>query len=160
MLNIRLARTGRKRDAHFRVVVSDSVHGRVGRIVETLGHYHPRMPNDAEGRLLIKADRARYWLGHGAQPSLTVKSFLKKVLAEPAPSEEDPAKEDPAKEDPSEEDPAKEDPAKEDPAKENPAKEDPAKENPAEEDQTEEDQTEGSGSGESGSGESGSNESA
>ena len=135
MLNIRLARTGRKRDAHFRVVVSDSVHGRVGRIVETLGHYHPRMPNDAEGRLLIKADRARYWLGHGAQPSLTVKSFLKKVLAEPAPSEEDPAKEDPAKEDP-------------------------AKENPAKEDQTEEDQTEGSGSGESGSGESGSNESA
>ena len=139
MLNIRLARTGRKRDAHFRVVVSDSVHGRVGRIVETLGHYHPRMPNDAEGRLLIKADRARYWLGHGAQPSLTVKSFLKKVLAEPAPSEEDPAKEDPAKE--------------------NPAKENPAKENPAKEDQTEEDQTEGSGSGESGSGESGSGES-
>ena len=84
MLNIRLARTGRKRDAHFRVVVSDSVHGRVGRIVETLGYYHPRMPNDAEGRLHIKADRARYWLGHGAKPSLTVKSFLKDVLAEPA----------------------------------------------------------------------------
>ena len=84
MLNIRLARTGRKRDAHFRVVVSDSVHGRVGRIVETLGYYHPRMANDAEGRLHIKADRARYWLGHGAQPSLTVKSFLKKLLAEPA----------------------------------------------------------------------------
>jgi small subunit ribosomal protein S16 len=94
VLNIRLARTGRKRDAHFRVVVSDSVHGRVGRIVETLGHYHPRMPNDAEGRLYIKADRARYWLGHGAQPSLTVKSFLKKVLAEPAQSEENPAEED------------------------------------------------------------------
>ena len=145
MLNIRLARTGRKRDAHFRVVVSDSVHGRVGRIVETLGHYHPRMPNDAEGRLLIKADRARYWLGHGAQPSLTVKSFLKKVLAEPAPSEEDPAKEDPAKENPAEENPAEENPAEENPAEENPA---------------EENQTEGSGSGESGSGESGSNESA
>ncbi len=94
MLNIRLARTGRKRDAHFRVVVSDSVHGRVGRIVETLGYYHPRMPNDAEDRLHIKADRARYWLGHGAQPSLTVKSFLKKVLAEPAQSEENPAEED------------------------------------------------------------------
>ncbi len=87
MLNIRLARTGRKGDAHFRVVVSDSVHGRVGRIVETLGYYHPRMPNDAEDRLHIKTDRARYWLGHGAKPSLTVKSFLKKVLAEPAQSE-------------------------------------------------------------------------
>lgn len=93
MLNIRLARTGRKRDAHFRVVVSDSVHGRVGRIVETLGYYHPRMANDAEGRLHIKADRARYWLGHGAKPSLTVKSFLKDVLAEPAPSGEDGSRE-------------------------------------------------------------------
>ena len=89
MLNIRLARTGRKRDAHFRVVVSDSVHGRVGRVVETLGFYHPRMPNNAEGRLHIKADRARYWLGHGAKPSPTVKSFLKDVLAEPAQSEAD-----------------------------------------------------------------------
>ena len=94
MLNIRLARTGRKRDAHFRVVVSDSVHGRVGRIVETLGYYHPRMPNDAEGRLHIEADRARYWLGHGAKPSLTVKSFLKDVLAESAPSEENGSGED------------------------------------------------------------------
>ena len=83
MLNIRLARTGRKRDAHFRVVVSDSVQGRVGRIVETVGHYHPRMPNDAEGRLQIDCDRARYWLGNGAQPSPTVRSFLKKLLAEP-----------------------------------------------------------------------------
>ena len=139
MLNIRLARTGRKRDAHFRVVVSDSVHGRVGRIVETLGHYHPRMPNDAEGRLLIKADRARYWLGHGAQPSLTVKSFLKKVLAEPAPSEESPVEANKAN------------PV---PVEANPAEANPAEENPAEEDQTE-----GSGSGESGSGESGSGES-
>ena len=145
MLNIRLARTGRKRDAHFRVVVSDSVHGRVGRIVETLGHYHPRMPNDAEGRLLIKADRARYWLGHGAQPSLTVKSFLKKVLAEPAPSEESPVEESPVEESPVEA---------------NPAEENPAEENPAEEDQTEGSGSGESGSGESGSGESGSNQSA
>ena len=96
MLNIRLARTGRKRDAHFRVVVSDAVHGRVGRIVETLGYYHPRMPNDAEGRLHIEADRARYWLENGAKPSLTVKSFLKSVLAAPAASGEDEPAPDPA----------------------------------------------------------------
>lgn len=84
MLNIRLARTGRKRDAHFRVVVSDSVEGRVGRIVETVGYYHPRMPNDAEDRLHIDLDRARYWLGHGAKPSATVRSFLKGRLTEPS----------------------------------------------------------------------------
>lgn len=85
MLNIRLARTGRKRDAHFRVVVSDSKHGRVGRILETVGYYHPRMANDAEGRLHIDRDRARYWLGHGARPSPTVRSFLRRMLAETPP---------------------------------------------------------------------------
>ena len=84
MLNIRLARTGRKRDPHFRVVVSDSVRGRVGRIVETVGYYHPRRPKDAEDRLHLEADRVRYWLGHGAQPSLTVKSFLRNLSSEPA----------------------------------------------------------------------------
>lgn len=87
MLNIRLARTGRKRDAHFRVVVSDSKHGRVGRILETVGYYHPRMANDAEGRLHIDRDRARYWLGHGARPSPTVRSFLRRMLAETPPGE-------------------------------------------------------------------------
>lgn len=90
MLNIRLARTGRKRDAHFRVVVSDSRHGRVGRIVETVGYYHPRLANDAEGRLHIDRDRARYWLGHGARPSPTVRSFLRRMQHEP-PAPESPA---------------------------------------------------------------------
>lgn len=90
VLNIRLARAGRKRDAHFRVVVSDSVHGRVGRILETVGHYHPRLPNDAEGRIHLDRSRTRYWLDRGARPSDTVRSFLKNL---PEPSAEDPAAE-------------------------------------------------------------------
>lgn len=91
MLNIRLARTGRKRDAHFRVVVSDSAHGRVGRILETVGYYHPRMPNDAEGRIRLDRSRARYWMDRGARPSDTVRSFLKTLPEEtaPEPSAED-----------------------------------------------------------------------
>ncbi len=79
MLNIRLSRTGRKRDAHFRVVVSDTACGRVGRIVETVGHYHPRLPKDAEGRLSVNSERARYWMGQGAQPTATVRSLLKRA---------------------------------------------------------------------------------
>ena len=90
VLNIRLARAGRKRDAHFRVVVSDSVHGRVGRILETVGHYHPRLPNDAEGRIHLDRSRTRYWLDRGARPSDTVRSFLKNL---PEPSAEDAAAE-------------------------------------------------------------------
>ncbi len=79
MLNIRLSRTGRKRDAHFRVVVSDTACGRVGRIVETVGHYHPRLPKDAEGRLSLDSERARYWMGQGAQPTATVRTLLKRT---------------------------------------------------------------------------------
>ncbi len=86
MLNIRLARTGRKRDAHFRVVVADSLHGKVGRIVETVGHYHPRLPSDAEGRVLVDEERARFWIGRGAQPSDTVRRLLRKLPAVPAES--------------------------------------------------------------------------
>ena len=88
MLNIRLARAGRKRDAHFRVVVSDSARGRVGRILETVGYYHPRMPNDAEGRFQLDRARARYWMDRGARPSDTVRSFLKNL---PEPSADEPA---------------------------------------------------------------------
>ena len=84
MLNIRLARTGRKRDAHFRVVVSDAVKGRVGRILETVGHYHPRLPKDAEGRLHINGERARHWLEVGARPSPTVRGFLRPLLGQMA----------------------------------------------------------------------------
>lgn len=89
MLNIRLARTGRKRDAHFRVVVADTAIGRVGRIVETVGHYHPRLPKDAEGRLAVNAERTQYWMGQGARPTTTVRNLLKRVVAAPdAPSAE------------------------------------------------------------------------
>ena len=95
MLNIRLARAGRKRDAHFRVVVSDSAHGRVGRILETVGYYHPRMPNDAEGRIRLDGARARYWIDRGARPSDTVRSFLKN-LPEPSAEDAPPAAEAPA----------------------------------------------------------------
>ncbi len=84
MLNIRLARTGRKRDAHYRVVVADALHGKVGRIVETVGHYHPRMPSDAEGRVRVNEERARFWIGRGAQPTATVRKLLRKLPAETA----------------------------------------------------------------------------
>ena len=45
--------------------------------METVGAYHPRIANDAEGRLVIDRDRIRYWLGNGARPTPTVRSFLK-----------------------------------------------------------------------------------
>ena len=77
MLRIRLARTGAKKQSSFRIVVIDRERARDGRFVEILGHYNARR-NPPE--LVLNRDRLTYWLGRGAQPSETVRSFLKKPL--------------------------------------------------------------------------------
>jgi small subunit ribosomal protein S16 len=75
MLRIRLSRTGKKKQASYRVVVADSQSKRDGRIVERIGHYNPRIePVD----YTIDEGRALYWLSVGAQPSDAVNRLLVK----------------------------------------------------------------------------------
>lgn len=83
LLRIRLARTGAKKKASYRIVVIERERARDGRFVEILGHYNPRR---SPAELLIKRDRVDYWLGRGAQPSETVRSFLKKAKEAPSPA--------------------------------------------------------------------------
>jgi small subunit ribosomal protein S16 len=73
---IRLRRTGRKKKAHYRVVVADSASPRDGRFVETLGYYKPL---SHPARLVLNLERVDYWLGEGAQPSATMKSLIAKA---------------------------------------------------------------------------------
>lgn len=73
MLAIRLARIGKKKQPFYRIVVLDKRKPRNGRTVEIVGTYDP-LKNPAEVKLV--ADRIKYWLGVGAQPSDTVRSFL------------------------------------------------------------------------------------
>lgn len=76
MVKIRLRRTGKTKQPSYRVVVADSRSPRDGKFIEIIGHYNPiRQPKVLE----IKDDRARYWLGVGAQPSDTVVKLLKRV---------------------------------------------------------------------------------
>lgn len=75
MLRIRLARTGAKKQVSYRIVVIERERARDGRFVEILGHYNPRRKPP---ELVVNRERVGYWLGRGAQPSETVKSFLKK----------------------------------------------------------------------------------
>ena len=78
MVRIRLRRTGKKKQPSYRVVVADSESPRDGRFIEILGHYNPRTdPPTIE----IDADRARYWLSVGAQPSDAAARLLVKVGA-------------------------------------------------------------------------------
>jgi small subunit ribosomal protein S16 len=75
MLRIRLRRVGAKKQPYYRVVVADSRSPRDGRHVEVIGHYNPRTEPET---VVIREDRALYWLSQGAQPSDNVRRFLER----------------------------------------------------------------------------------
>jgi small subunit ribosomal protein S16 len=67
---------GRKKQPHYRIVVSDSTFPRDGRFVETLGYYKPLTD---PARLVLDLQRVDHWIGEGASPSDTVKSLISKA---------------------------------------------------------------------------------
>ena len=74
MLTIRLSRIGKKKKPFYRVVVIERTRPRDGRVRELVGTYDP-LKKPAE--LKLNAERIKYWLGVGAQPSDTVRSFIR-----------------------------------------------------------------------------------
>ncbi len=74
MLMIRLQRIGRKNEAQFRVVLTDSKNStKSGKFLEVLGSYNPK-----GGEAIFKKDRVSHWMKNGAQTSDTVHNFLVK----------------------------------------------------------------------------------
>ncbi len=75
-LKIRLARGGAKKKPHYRIVVADARAPRDGRYIERLGTYDPLLPKDSEARVVLREERIRHWLDHGAKPTDRVARFL------------------------------------------------------------------------------------
>src|SRR3954470_11785775 len=71
---IRLMRLGKIRAPYYRIVVADSRTKRDGRVIETIGKYHPK---EDPSFIEVDSDRALYWLGVGAQPTEPVAAILK-----------------------------------------------------------------------------------
>ena len=76
-VKLRLKRLGRSHGAFFRLNAIDSRAPRDGRVIEELGYYDPRNKDQAK-QFVAKLDRCKHWLDHGAIPSETVSSLLKK----------------------------------------------------------------------------------
>lgn len=76
MVRIRLRRVGAKRQAAYRVVVADARAPRDGAFIEEIGYYQPKK---AEPAIHVNVERAREWLGRGAQPSQTARDVLRKA---------------------------------------------------------------------------------
>lgn len=71
MLKIILSRTGKKKQAFFRLIVTQKTKDPWGAYLENLGNYNPRSK-----QLEIKADRVKHWISQGAEPSATVWNML------------------------------------------------------------------------------------
>ena len=74
-VKMRLTRIGAKKAPSYRVIVADSRSPRDGRFIDTIGTYNP-LTTPVE--IKIDAEKAKKWLGNGAQPTETVKALLKK----------------------------------------------------------------------------------
>lgn len=154
-ISLRLSRGGAKKRPYYRIVVADSLSPRDGKYLEQIGTYNPVLAKDDPARVKLNEDRARYWVGVGAQPSDRVARFLDAAGIKERPARNNPNKAEPgakAKERAEEkaaklaeaEEAAKtaaEAPAEEAPAAEVPAEEAPAAE--AAEEAASEEQTEG-----------------
>jgi small subunit ribosomal protein S16 len=87
-VKIKLMRLGKMRAPYYRIVVADARTKRDGRVIETIGKYHPK---EEPSFIQVDADRAAYWLGVGAQPTEPVQKILSKTgdwqkfKGEPAP---------------------------------------------------------------------------
>ena len=73
---IRLSRGGAKKRPYYRIVVADSRSGRDGKYLEQIGTYNPLLAKDSPERVKLNEERARYWVGVGAQASDRVARFL------------------------------------------------------------------------------------
>ena len=73
---IRLRRTGRTKAPTYRIVVADSRSPRDGRYIEKLGTFDPLKAKDAADRVVLDLEKAKAWLGKGAQPTDRVARIL------------------------------------------------------------------------------------
>lgn len=71
MLAIRMARVGRRKQAMFRIVVSEKKRDMYGDHLEIVGNYNPQSK-----AVNLKADRIKYWLSMGAVASASLQNLL------------------------------------------------------------------------------------
>ncbi|MEH3037563.1 MAG: 30S ribosomal protein S16 [Sphingomonas adhaesiva] len=94
-LSIRLSRGGSKKRPYYRIVVADARSPRDGKFIEKIGNYNPLLAKDDEKRVVLDAERAKHWLGVGAQPTDRVARFLDVAGVKERPARNNPKKAEP-----------------------------------------------------------------
>ena len=91
-ISIRLSRGGSKKRPYYRIVVADARSPRDGKYLEKIGTYNPLLGKDDEKRVQLDGDRAKHWLGVGAQPTDRVARFLDAAGVRERPARSNPTK--------------------------------------------------------------------
>lgn len=76
MVKIRLTRMGAHKKPFYRIIVADSRARRDGPFIEIIGTYDPKKE---PSEIIVKSERAKFWIERGAQPTDTVKKLLLKA---------------------------------------------------------------------------------
>ncbi len=78
MVRIRMQRFGRRNRPFYRIGVAEKNTRRNGPLIESLGFYDP-VEKDPAKQLKVDAERVKYWISKGAQPSDTCRDFFGKL---------------------------------------------------------------------------------
>ncbi|MBU1032940.1 MAG: 30S ribosomal protein S16 [Patescibacteria group bacterium] len=73
MLSIRLSRIGKRKQPHYRLIVTEKTRDPWGKAVEILGTYNPHTD---PATINFKSERISYWLKNGAEATDTVWNML------------------------------------------------------------------------------------
>ena len=87
MLKIRLSMGGVRKRPVYKIVIADSRYPRDGKFIEKIGSYNPLLPKDKKERIKVEAERVKYWMSKGAQPTLRVSRILGEAEVLPMPKQ-------------------------------------------------------------------------
>lgn len=71
MLKIRLSRTGKKHQPHYRIVVCEERSKRDGKTIDNIGHWHPE-----EDKLVVDKEAYASWMSRGAIPTKAIQKLV------------------------------------------------------------------------------------
>ena len=69
----------------YKIVIADSRYPRDGKFIEKIGSFNPLLPKDKKERIKVEAERVKYWMSKGAQPTLRVSRILGEAQIMPMP---------------------------------------------------------------------------
>jgi small subunit ribosomal protein S16 len=77
-VKLRLRQQGRKHQATYRIVATDTRYQRDGRYLESLGWYNPN-ESEPEKNVFVDAARVQHWLAVGAELTEKTEALIKRA---------------------------------------------------------------------------------